>query len=125
MHILLGTKNEMTRRVCQEVAAGLSMRLCIAETLEDFLLNLQEHTFLTAIIDLALGHVEPIKVVQLIHRTRPKIPLIALIQKMDKNTGGQLYTVGVNYLCHSPPSFEMIYSAVTATLNSCQRIKHY
>ena len=124
-NILLGSQADSTKLVCFEVADNMSANMKTTESFEDFLLALQENNYMAAVIDLEMGNVESLKMIRLIRRMRPKIPLIALVKNLNKESGGLLYTEGVNRVLHSPPSKEMIQTALKAISTTEAKHKFY
>jgi len=104
--ILLGSQNELIIPVVREVAEELRVSLQLEQKIEDFLLNVQGNDYKAIIFDLNMSSYEGVKTIRLIRRMRPKIPLITLVEKIDKKIGGQILSEGVFQLVMSPPSKE-------------------
>ena len=104
--ILLGSQNKLTIPIVQEIADEMAITVQAEQKIEDFLLNVQENDYKAIIFDLNMSNYEGVKTIRLIRRMRPKIPLITLVEKIDKKSGGQILSEGVFQLVMSPPSKE-------------------
>ncbi len=124
INILLGSKVENIKHVCREVALELAADLTITESLEDFLLAIQENDYMAALIDLEINNIESLKIVRLIHRVRPKVSLIVLTSALNNVTGGKLYTEGVNTILDSPPNKKMLKTTLIAISKTVAKNKY-
>ena len=108
--ILLGSQNKLIIPIVREVADEMAITVQAEQKIEDFLLNVQENDYKAIIFDLDMSNYEGVKTIRLIRRMRPKIPLITLVEKIDKKSGGQILSEGVFQLVMSPPSKENLRS---------------
>jgi len=80
-------------------------------------LSLQEDDFNAIVFDLGIKEMEALKVIRLIRRMRPKIPLITLAKKIDKQIGGKILSEGVFPIIIAPPNKKNLFAAMSAVLN--------
>ena len=114
--ILLGSQNKLTIPIVQEIADEMAITVQAEQKIEDFLLNVQENDYKAIIFDLNMSNYEGVKTIRLIRRMRPKIPLITLVEKIDKKSGGQILSEGVFQLMMSPPSKENLRATLMTAL---------
>ena len=114
--ILLGSQNKLIIPIVREVADEMAITVQAEQKIEDFLLNVQENDYKAIIFDLNMSNYEGVKTIRLIRRMRPKIPLITLVEKIDKKSGGQILSEGVFQLVMSPPSKENLRSTLMIAL---------
>ena len=114
--ILLGSQNKLTIPIVQEIADEMAITVQAEQKIEDFLLNVQENDYKAIIFDLNMSNYEGVKTIRLIRRMRPKIPLITLVEKIDKKSGGQILSEGVFQLVMSPPSKENLRATLMTAL---------
>ena len=100
-YILIGSKNKLIIPIIKEAAVELAINIRDEHKIEDFLLNVQENDYKAIIFDMNMSPHEAIKTIRLIRRMRPKIPLIALVDKLNKKIGGQILNEGVFQLIMS------------------------
>ncbi len=100
--ILIGSKNKSIIAAIKEVAVNQEISISTEQRIEDFLLDIQEQDYKAILFDINLTCHEAIKTIRLIRRMRPKIPLIVLLNKIDKKSGGQILNEGVFHMILSP-----------------------
>ena len=118
VRILLGSQNKLVIPIVLEVADEMAITVQAAQKIEDFLLNIQENDYTAIIFDLNMSNYEGVKTIRLIRRMRPKIPLITLMDKIDKKIGGQILSEGVFQLVMSPPSKENLQTILMTALKN-------
>ena len=96
--ILIGSKNKSIIATIKEVAVDQEISIRTEQRIEDFLLNVQEQDYKAILFDINMSCYEAIKTIRLIRRMRPKIPLIVLLNKIDKKSGGQILNEGVFHI---------------------------
>lgn len=116
--ILLGSQNNSIVPIVREIAGQLAIIIQAEYKIEDFLLNIQDNDYKAIIFDLQMSTFEGVKTVRLIRRMRPKIPLIALVEKIDKKTGGQILNEGVFQIVMSLPSPENLRATLMTALKN-------
>jgi DNA-binding NarL/FixJ family response regulator len=114
-NMLIGSQNETTIHICEEVAAEIDAATIVKKKIEDILLALQESDFKVIIFDLDMEGMEALKTIRLIRRMRPKIPLITLAEKIDKKVGGEILSEGVFHIILAP-NRENLSAALSAVL---------
>ena len=118
--ILLGSQNESIIPIVREIAEEMAITVQAEQKIEDFLLNIQENDYKAIIFDINMSHFEGVKTIRLIRRMRPKIPLITLVDRVDKKKGGQILSEGVFQLVLSPPSKENLSATLNMALNKAR-----
>ena len=118
-NMLIGSQNETTIQICENIATEIGVALTIKKKIEDILLALQENDFKVIIFDLSLHGMEALKTIRLIRRMRPKIPLMILADKLDKIIGGKILSEGVFHIVLDPNKKNL-----TVALNAVLKIKN-
>ena len=116
--ILIGCENKSINSTIKKAADNLEFNVRTEQSIEDFLLNLQEKDYKAILFDINMSHYEAIKTIRLIRRMRPKIPLIVMLDEIDKKIGSQILNEGVFHLVLSPNEINL-----AATLSAVLRIK--
>jgi len=106
--------------VCESLAAELKIENNIKYKLANFLLSLQENDYQVALLDCKHLDMESLKWVQVVHRIRPKIPLIIISDEVDQNTGGKVYEEGTFYLYIRPVVKSTLKKVLMAALSPSQ-----
>jgi DNA-binding NtrC family response regulator len=119
--ILIGCKTKSIVPLIKEVAVELAINFRTKHKVEDFLLDIQENDYNSIIFEMNMSCYESLKTIRLIRRMRPKIPLIVLMDKIDKKIGGQLLSEGVFHLLLSPPSRENLQTTLSTALKSYKK----
>jgi DNA-binding NtrC family response regulator len=117
--ILIGSKNKSIIAKINEVAVNQEISISSEQRIEDFLLNVQEKDYKAILFDTNMSCHEAIKTIRLIRHMRPKIPLIVLLNKIDKKSGGQILNEGVFHIILSPNKRNL-----AATLSAVLKIKN-
>lgn len=112
--IIIGSQIETICAICEEVASEIHMLTHVETEIEDFLLAIQENDYVAIIFDLDMKGIEAVKTIRLIRRMRPKIPLIVIATKLNKNIGGQILNEGVFHIIVSPPTKISLRTALEA-----------
>ncbi len=124
--IIIGSQIETICAICEEVASDIDLLTHVETEIEDFLLAIQENDYVAIIFDLHMKGIEAVKTIRLIRRMRPKIPLIVIATKINKNIGGQILNEGVFHIIVSPPSKESLRTALDAVSKASLKnnVKH-
>jgi CheY-like chemotaxis protein len=115
--LLIGSKTEANIQLCEQVASELGAVTIVKKKIADILLSLQEDDFNVIVFDLDIKEMETLKAIRLIRRMRPKIPLITLAKKIDKQIGGKILSEGVFPIIIAPPNKKNLSAAICAILN--------
>ena len=117
--ILIGSNNKSIIAKIKEVAVNQEINIRTEQKIEDFLLNVQAQDYRAILFDINMSCYEAIKTIRLIRRMRPKIPLIVLMDKIDKKIGGQILNEGVFHIILDPNSKNL-----SATMSAVLRKKN-
>ncbi|UCG35563.1 MAG: hypothetical protein JSW17_01835 [Candidatus Omnitrophota bacterium] len=117
--ILIGSNNKSIIAKIKEVAVNQEISIRTEQKIEDFLLNVQAQDYRAILFDINMSCYEAVKTIRLIRRMRPKIPLIVLLDKIDKKIGGQILNEGVFHIILSPNKRNL-----TTTLSAVLKIKN-
>ncbi len=119
LHILIGTKSKSIIATMRKISVDQAINVRTEQTLEDFLLNVQQEDLQAILFDTRLIRGDVIKMIRLIRRMRPKVPLIVLPDKIDKKLAGQIFNEGVLQIIVSPNKTNFV-----ATLNAVLKTKN-
>lgn len=97
--------------------SGKEAELVILSNHIDLLLFLLEHDCLAAIYGLESPSEVGLKVVQILRRIRPKLPLIVISDEATREVGGKILQEGVNYYALKPISPEQFHQVMTTVLH--------
>lgn len=117
--ILIESKNKSIIATIKEVAVNQEINIRTEQKMEDFLLNVQAQDYRAILFDINMSCYEAVKTIRLIRRMRPKIPLIVLLDKIDKKIGSQILNEGVFHIILSPNKRNL-----TTTLSAVLRLKN-
>lgn len=117
--ILIGTNSKSIIATLQKISVVHAIKISTEQTLEDFLLNVQQEDCQAIMFDTRLIRCDVIKMVRLIRRMRPKVPLIVLLDKIDKKLGGEILTEGAFQIILRPNKINL-----TATLGAVLKLKN-
>ncbi len=115
--ILIGSNSQQNIKICEQAVAELGAALIVKNKVADLLLSLQEDDYNAIVFDLDNKEIESLKAIRLIRRMRPKIPLITLAKKIDKQIGGKILSEGVFPIIIAPPNKKKLSAAIRAILN--------
>ncbi len=118
-HILIGTKRKSLIATMKKISFEQGINIRTEQTLEDFLLNVQQQELQAIIFDQRLLRCDVVKMTRLIRRMRPRVPLIVFPDKIDKKLGGQIFNEGVLQIVLSPNKTNLV-----ATLNAVVKTKN-
>lgn len=83
----------------------------------DLLLALLEKEYRVVIYDLENSNLDCVKMVRIIRRLRPKIPLLAISNDPSRELGGRILQEGVAYYAVKPIEASFVSEAIVAAMN--------
>ena len=115
-HIIILDNDVEISYLCNELAAEINIGIVCKADIASFLLDIQENNYQAAV--LCCDNIEPeiLKWIKVIHKVRPKVPLILLSNQIDENFAGSLYEEGVFYMGSSPIHKELLSEILEASL---------
>ena len=121
---ILLTQDKEIISLFSSTAIELQTKIVDKPDFASFILEMQENDYALAICDCSKGFSECLKLVKVIKKIRPKVPLIVISSEIDKTTGGKLYEESIFHLCEKPIHKEYLKQILMASLTkSGQRIE--
>ncbi len=105
--ILIGTNSKSIIATLKKISIEHAITISAKQTLEDFLLGVQQEDCQAIFFDTQLIRCDVIKMVRLIRGMRPKVPLIVILDKIDKKLGGEILTAGAFQIALSPNAINL------------------
>jgi DNA-binding NtrC family response regulator len=84
----------------------------------DFVYELQQDMTDLVIFECAEHKFDCLKIVKIIKRIKPRVPLIVVCENIDRSTGGKIYEEGVFHLAHKPLNKIELKEIINASVNS-------
>jgi CheY-like chemotaxis protein len=105
---------------CSEIGIGLLKQTVFT----DFIFELQQNAFDIIIFDCNDQHGDCLKLVTIIRRIKPKIPLVVISNNVEKIDGGKFYEEGVFHLAQKPIFKTTIKEIISASINTLKEKKY-
>lgn len=109
---LISCREEICRDQVVEIILGLGLKFQARTRDDDFLLELLERDYDLIIYDLEGTTLDGLKMVKILRKIRPKIPVIVISNDPCKELGGKILHEGVVYYAVKPLSSESIRGAL-------------
>jgi DNA-binding NtrC family response regulator len=104
-----------------DCCSELGMALVKQTDIPDLIFEIQQD-FTDLIIFECPGHkFDCLKMVKIIKRIKPKVPLIIVCESTDRATGGKIYEEGAFYLAQKPLDRIQLKDIITASFNSFRK----
>lgn len=123
LHAILLSQDLELLSLCERISQDISLPIENKSNLANFLLDLQENEYQLAMLDCKHMDSENLKWVKVVHRTRPKIPLIIISDNVDQKTGGRVYEEGTFYLYQRPIVAETFTEIILAAIKPYGELK--
>jgi len=115
-HIIILNNDVEIISLCNELATEINIGIICKPDIASFLLDIQENYYQAAV--LFCDNIEPeiLKWIKVIHKVRPKVPLILLSNQVDENFAGSLYEEGIFYIGTRPIHKNLLREIIEASL---------
>jgi FixJ family two-component response regulator len=114
--VLIGSHDQAVVALFDELGEEIGYESEVTESASDLLLQLLDKDYAMAILDLDLPCGGGAKMVAVIRRVRPKVPVVVLSSDPSVEVGSQVVQEGVAYYCLKPVAKEPLKEVVTSLL---------
>ncbi len=116
-NILVFCRDEACFNKLMELLRSRNLQTTRVEDEADLLLALLENQYGVVIYDLENSNLDCVKMVKIIRRVRPKIPLLAISNDHSRELGGRILQEGVAYYAVKPIDMSIVSEAIVAAMN--------
>lgn len=113
--ILLISNNTHNQKLIQEICDKMSFGLTIKRTITDFILELEDQVYQSVIIDCNLED-DLIKIVRIIKKIRPRLPIIFISKNDNKEELQKVYNEGVFYVYVLPLDRDILIEVLKSSI---------
>ncbi|MFO7524491.1 MAG: hypothetical protein R6W68_03475 [Ignavibacteriaceae bacterium] len=113
--ILLLSNNIEHRLQMQEICNELDINLMVISNVIDFILEVEKNDYQTIFIDGSPDE-EYLKLVQILKKIRPRIPIVFITDNVHKENLQKIYNEGVFYLYTSPINKDILIEVINSSI---------
>ena len=124
-HVIILNNDEDISQQCNELANKMNMDVVNKSDIASFLLALQENYYKAAIMFCDNTDLELLKWIKVIHKVRPKVPLILFSKKINKKYAGRIYEEGIFYLGIRPAHKKILCDILEASFKASNEKANY
>lgn len=121
--IIYSPDNEVVD-ICFDCCSEIGMGLVKQTEFTDFIFELQQNVLDLIIFDCKNQYTDCLKLVTIIRRIKPKIPLIVICDNIEKIDGGKFYEEGIFHLAQKPIYKNTIKEIINASINTLKEKKY-
>jgi DNA-binding NtrC family response regulator len=105
-----------------DCCSELGMALVKQTQFPDFIFELQQDLTDLVIFECPENNFNCLKMVKIIKRIKPRVPLIVICESMDRMTGGKIYEEGAFHLTQKPLERIQLREIISASVNSARKV---
>ncbi len=120
--VILCSNNISIISTCIQAGNETGVKLITANDFNTFLFEIQKREYCAAIVECNVNDEEFLHRIKLINKSRPKLPVIIIVEQEERNIGAKILDENIFYLLLSPIDDTLLCEIISAAIKRNLRV---